>query len=217
MDNTSKDHALDRLLDSLNRFNPQQDEQEGTPNPPPTIELERAAPPDKLPPDDVPFPPLYDDADNIPNSTDALVSRANALMSRQNADLVQTNTSGFAPTHASLSVEPPATQLPPDDFDDLPVLTDIVPVPPLKALEAPLDVSEAPFTLPAAFDDEALTLDMEHLREDILTLLRKRLDAEMPSLIEAALQSVLSDIVKEIRQGLEDNVHAALNDILKSR
>jgi hypothetical protein len=265
MDKIPDNHALDRLLDSLTRFNPQPDEQEQERAEQARaldIELEdvlheELSPDDALnvtlgdelgdalgdepgtafdDPLDAALDILPEDADNIPNRTDALVSRVDALMHRQNADLVQTNTSSFANLDASAAITtlnpldlsfelPPPTPQPPqaphpapphDDFDDLPVLTDIVPATQSKAMEG-LNVSDAPFTLPAAFDDEALAQDIEHLREDILNSLRKRLDAEIPSLVEATLQSVLPDIVQEIRQGLEDNVHAALNDLLKPR
>ncbi|MDR1890535.1 MAG: hypothetical protein LBQ81_14405 [Zoogloeaceae bacterium] len=178
MDHRSNDHALDRLLDSLNRFNRQQDEreaqaQENTP--------ERAETPV--------FPD--DDADS------------------RNAALAQPEPAFTFPPEPPYAAD--------EDFDDLPVLTDIVLSPDQTEAADDLDVANAPFTLPADFDDAALVQDMAHLREEVLNSLRIRLDAEMPTLIEATLQGVLPDIVKEIRQGLEDNVHAALRDLLKSR
>ena len=227
MNAPSDDHTLDRLLDSLNRFNRQQDEQERArkTEPAPDIALDKAQDETQ---DDAQYTTLADllndsaEADNLPNSTDALVSRADALMQRQSAALVPS----YATLDPSFEPQPEVQPKNPfqiarqethaDDLDDLPVLTDIVSATQPKATEG-LNVSDAPFTLPAAFDDEALAVNMEYLRESILDALRKRLDVEIPTLAEAALHSALPGIIQEIRLGLEENIHTALADLTQFR
>ncbi|GHU10099.1 hypothetical protein FACS1894185_0660 [Betaproteobacteria bacterium] len=216
----SDEHTLDRLLDSLNRFNRQQDEPERAQEPYPALDIE----PDRARREDMALDKLRDDAqapnhsadaDNLPNSTDALVSRADALMQRQGRSLTQSYTTLNLLSESSPEAAPQAQHA--DDFDDLPVLTDIVPSATRSNALDGLNVAEAPFTLPAAFDDEALAMDMEHLRDNILDSLRKRLDAEIPTLAEAALQNALPGIIEEIRSGLEENIHTVLSDLTQPR
>jgi hypothetical protein len=186
------DHALDRLLESLDRFNRQQTEEQK-------------------------HKPALDGAD-------ALISRTDAFTRRQNeAATLLPPTAPPEPSHTPQAAE---------NFDDLPVLTDIVHSTPHAEASPALDIDldfqndvvcqdfDEAFTLPAGFDntppkvDKAVpTLGMERLRNDIIQALRARLDIEIPTLIEAALQGALPGIIEEIRLGLEENVQAALRDL----
>jgi hypothetical protein len=61
----------------------------------------------------------------------------------------------------------------------------------------------------------AISLSVTPLQQALIDTLHRRLVAELPTLIEAALQSALPVITEEIRQGLEESTRDALGDMLK--
>lgn len=83
---------------------------------------------------------------------------------------------------------------PADDLDDLPVLTDVV-------------------LTPAT---DSLPLQFEQLTHELSEVLRQRLTAEIPALVENALQAALPGISRDIRQNLEQTAQNAINDSLKA-
>ena len=99
-------------------------------------------------------------------SNDDIVSRADAFMNRQR------------------SVAPPP---PADDFDDLPVLTDVVTPSP-----------------------QASHPDLEALSHALAEAISKQLAAEIPTLVEASMQAALNSIAWDIRQGLDEITRKAI-------
>lgn len=99
-------------------------------------------------------------------SNSDIVSRADAFMNRQR------------------SVAPPP---PADDFDDLPILTDVV-IPSPQVSPPDLDV----------------------LSQALAEAISKQLAAEIPTLVEASMQAALDSIAWDIRQGLDEITRKAI-------
>ena len=62
----------------------------------------------------------------------------------------------------------------------------------------------------------APTVDLEALSHALADQVRARLLAELPTLVEAALQSTLHELTETLKSGLQDTTDAALKDFLKS-
>lgn len=60
------------------------------------------------------------------------------------------------------------------------------------------------------------TVDLEALSHALADQVRARLLAELPTLVEAALQSTLHELTETLKSGLQDTTDAALKDFLKS-
>ncbi|MDR0528905.1 MAG: hypothetical protein LBG69_04765 [Zoogloeaceae bacterium] len=123
--------------------------------------------------------------------------------------------------------------------DDLPVLTEVVhpdrlpeavaPPPVVKPfVEPPVSVkpaappaaekpAESPVSAKPAAQDSSADKELMFFRRHVLELLRQRLSAEIPTLVEAALQNALPAIEREIRAGLEESALDALNTFLPPR
>lgn len=78
-----------------------------------------------------------------------------------------------------------------------------------------------PTTISAPLPEEepappAATIDLEALSHALADQVRARLLAELPTLVEAALQSTLHELTETLKSGLQDTTDAALKDFLKS-
>lgn len=78
----------------------------------------------------------------------------------------------------------------------------------------------APTTAPAeASAEEAPPPTLDHdlmavLAHELTRRVHQRLAAELPSLVEAALQSTLADLTRELRSGIEETAEGAIRDFL---
>ncbi|MGE5387006.1 MAG: hypothetical protein ACM3SV_14075 [Betaproteobacteria bacterium] len=119
---------------------------------------------------------------------ESVVARADALMQRRLA-------------HTATPL--PALELPvlteaiPDLEDGLPILTQVA------------DERES-----SAQPDPEL---MERLLQEFTRRVHKRIAAELPSLVEAALQVALSDLSRELQQGLTETTEGAIRDFLQEQ
>lgn len=59
-------------------------------------------------------------------------------------------------------------------------------------------------------------VDLEALSRELADQVRSRLLAELPTLVEAALQSTLRELTDTLKDGLRDTTDAALKDFIKS-
>lgn len=93
---------------------------------------------------------------------------------------------------------PQHTPINPED-DDLPVLTDVV------NLESPAPHPQLQQALP----------DLEALGQELSAAIQKRLQAEIPTLVEAAMHAALAQISQDIRLGLEETTQSAIRDYMQ--
>lgn len=93
--------------------------------------------------------------------------------------------------------QPPAP--PPLEDDDLPVLTDVV------NLDSPAPQPHLQQALP----------DLEALGQELSAAIQKRLQAEIPTLVEAAMHAALAQISQDIRLGLEETTQSAIRDYMQ--
>jgi hypothetical protein len=117
---------------------------------------------------------------------DSVVARADALMQRRLAHA--------AKPPAALDV-PVLTEAISEVEDGLPVLTQVA------------DTSEPPRQ-----PDPQL---LEQLVEEFTRRIHRRLAAELPSLVEAALQNTLTDLTRELQLGLTETTEAAIREFLQ--
>ncbi len=116
---------------------------------------------------------------------DDVVSRADAFMHRQRSTL-----SGTPSPFTAAAPEPLA-----QEDDDLPVLTDVV-------------IADTPHHQTATLSRQ------EKLVDELTRQVRARIHAELPTLVESALQAALPGISRDIRQGLEESISSALSEHL---
>lgn len=130
----------------------------------------------------------------------SVVARADALMQRRRAQV---------------------------ELDDLPVLTDAVPMlddddfPVLTAVAAetntPAPTQASPPT-PSVLPSVSIgTQAFEELAQELTKTITARLNAELPHLVHIALQETLVNIEKELRSGIGEATDAALRDFLKDQ
>ncbi len=140
----------------------------------------------------------------------AVVARADALMQRRRASA------------APLSDELPVLTEIIETEEDFPVLTDAevsASAPPPRAAPAlppsPLSppAPEALPGLPPATASEPIAPSSTLARE-LGKQVEARLKAELPSLVEAALQSTLATLTKELEAGIAETTQAAIRDFL---
>lgn len=100
--------------------------------------------------------------------------------------------------------------------EDVPVLTDALldsenelPVLTVVATE---DIG-SPTPTPAGLDPVVF----DRMAEELTRHVHNRLAAELPSLVEAALQSTLSALTRELEAGLTETTEAAIRDFLNER
>lgn len=102
----------------------------------------------------------------------------------------------------------------PPESEELPVLTEVVDLdedlPVLTEEAEELIMDEPPEPAPPALDPAVLDL----LAHELTRRLRQRLAAELPSLVEAALQSTLAELTRELREGITETTEAAIRDFL---
>jgi len=115
----------------------------------------------------------------------AVLARANALMQRRR------------PQNEDVPV---LTEAVPDS--DLPVLTAVVTE---EEAAAPIASAPLPRLDPAVFD---------RMAQELTRRVHDRLAAELPSLVEAALNSILTDLTRELESGLTETTEAAIRDFL---
>ena len=123
---------------------------------------------------------------------DSVVARADALMQRRRAQPVRPPPNNDLPilTEAVLGSD-----------DDLPVLTAVD--------------STGAFPMPLPARPEPLQLDK--LGQELTRRVHDRLSAELPCLVEAALQSVIAELSRELEQGLIETTEAAIRDFIHER
>ncbi|MGL5633084.1 MAG: hypothetical protein ACRDD3_12055 [Azovibrio sp.] len=80
-----------------------------------------------------------------------------------------------------------------DDEEDLPVLTDVV---------TPASTSNTP-------------LELEAITEQLSQSIQRKLAAEIPVLVEAALHSTMAELTKTLHAGLDESIQAGIQDFLK--
>lgn len=108
--------------------------------------------------------------------------------------------------------------------EELPVLTEVVdpdadlPVLTLEdAVEIPVAERE-PVSQPSPSEPPPLDpAVLEILAHELARRLGERLTAEIPVLVEAAVQSLLPELSKELRRGLADTTEEAIHDFLAER
>lgn len=129
--------------------------------------------------------------DQESGSLSSVVARADALMQRRRQSLL------------------------PAEGEDLPVLTEVVdPDADLPILTAEEDAwPEALEPEPSAPDPAVLDI----LAHELARRLGERLAAEIPDLVATALQSVLTEVGEELRQGLAATTETAIRDFLAER
>jgi hypothetical protein len=130
-----------------------------------------------------------------------IVSRADALMRRTRpAPMLAAGPAAGTPEHDTPPRAPPL----PDDAEDIPLLTDIVGEAQLRTPAVAL-----PENLPAA--------ELERLGAELVAALQARLAAEIPTLVEAAMQTAIADIARQLCAGLSESASAALTAHLQHR
>lgn len=129
---------------------------------------------------------------DAPVVPDSVVARADALMQRKRV----------------AAVRPPPNH-------DVPVLTDAIlgeddELPVLTAIESDegFEVAPEPRLDPALLDK---------LAQEFTRRVHDRLTAELPCLVESALQSTLSDLTRELERGLIETTEAAIREFLNER
>jgi hypothetical protein len=104
----------------------------------------------------------------------------------------------------------------PPEPEELPVLTEVVDpdedLPVLTTTEE-LIADELPEAAPPSLDPAILDI----LAHELTRRIRQQLAAELPSLIEAALQSTLAGLTRELREGIEETTEGARRDVLNER
>ncbi|OQA33432.1 MAG: hypothetical protein BWY57_01195 [Betaproteobacteria bacterium ADurb.Bin341] len=128
-------------------------------------------------------------SDRVFPAGDSVVARADALMQRR---------------------RPQPARPPPDQ--DLPVLTEAVLGPeddlPVLTVIASGELTEM---APQSRLDPAL---LEKLAQELTRRVHDRLAAELPSLVEAALQTSIAGLSRELEQGLIETTEAAIRDFI---
>lgn len=124
----------------------------------------------------------------------SVVARADALMQRRRQS--------SAPRSPESEELPVLTEVI-DPDEDLPVLTE----------EEEFIADETPAAEPPALDPAVLDI----LAHELTRRVHERLAAELPSLVEAALQSTLAELTRELRVGIEETTEAAIRDFLAER
>jgi hypothetical protein len=124
-----------------------------------------------------------------PEELERLLARASRFLERQ-----QLSAAPVA-VPAPVAEGPVQSALPIPAVEDVPVLTDIV---------------EHTEPEPGA---SAIPPDMEALGQELAAAIQKRLNAEIPTLVEAVLQS--SGIAQNIRQGLEEIARDAIQEFIR--
>ncbi|HMV21218.1 MAG TPA: hypothetical protein PKL28_16790 [Rhodocyclaceae bacterium] len=90
------------------------------------------------------------------------------------------------------------------EAEDIPVLTDVV-----GDDEVPLLDESLPPEQPASAGHPA-TEQTSPLAAELAASLRQRLDAELPNLVQAALNTALVNLTADLRRGIEETTRAAL-------
>jgi hypothetical protein len=124
-----------------------------------------------------------------PEELERLLARASRFLERQQLSATP------AAVPAPVAEGPVQSALPIPAVEDVPVLTDIVEHPEPEA------------------GASAISPDMEALGQELAAAIQKRLNAEIPTLVEAVLQS--SGIAQEIRQGLEEIARDAIQEFIR--
>lgn len=125
-------------------------------------------------------------------AVDSVVARADALMHRRRPQAVR------PPPNNDLPI---LTDALPGKDDDLPVLT-------VVETEEIVESIRQPQLDPALLDK---------LAQEFTRRVHDRLEAELPSLVEAALQTTIAGLTKELEQGLIETTEAAIRDFLRER
>lgn len=125
--------------------------------------------------------------------TESVVVRADALMQRRRSQPVRPPPNNDLPilTEAVLASD-----------DDLPVLTAI-------------ETEEIFEVAPAVPKFDPILLDK--LAKEFTRRVHDRLEAELPVLVEAALQTIIVGLSRELEQGLIETTEAAIRDFIDER
>lgn len=131
--------------------------------------------------------------ENEDSALSSVVARADALMQRRRQ--------GFSPAQEGGDLPVLTETVDPDD--DLPVLLAVETVAPTALIEP-----EPPTPDPAV---------LEILAHELARRMGERLADEIPGLVATALQSALTGVTEELRQGLAASTEAAIRDFLAER
>lgn len=140
-----------------------------------------------------------------PPSGRSVFARADALMQqRRHAE-------------SPVEAEPPVLTEALSD-DDLPLLTEIADTDsnetPSAASSTALDPVLPPFPATPAPATSLPPQQLDQLTQELTRRIHDRLSAELPSLVEAALQSVLPELTRELENGLGEIAEEAIRDFL---
>lgn len=129
----------------------------------------------------------------LPASAESVVARADALMQRRRPQPVRPPPNNDLPvlTEAVLGTD-----------EDLPVLTAV-------------DTGEYAEPAPAVPRLDPVLLDK--LAKEFTRRVHDRLEAELPILVEAALQTIIADLSRQLEMGLIETTEAAIRDFIDER
>lgn len=131
----------------------------------------------------------------------------------------------WAPSAPSLPDDQPEAAAPTEESTVVALEEEPLPAAPLPETDAKVAGDTAPYFAMAGADlaqeeelpePEPPALDLEALSRELADQVRSRLLAELPTLVEAALQATLHELTDTLRDGLRDTTDAALKDFIKS-
>lgn len=97
------------------------------------------------------------------------------------------------------------------DFEDVPLLTDVVP--PDDDIPVVTDVAAEPSEAADDIGPAVLRILADELAEKV----RTKVAAEIPSLVEASLHSLLATMTSDLQQGISETTEQALRDFIAQR
>lgn len=96
------------------------------------------------------------------------------------------------------------------DFEDVPLLTDVVTpdddIPVVSELAAPAEAA-----------DDIGPAVLRILADELAEQVRAKLAAEIPSLVEATLHTLLANLTSDLQQGIGETTEHALRDFIAQR
>ena len=97
------------------------------------------------------------------------------------------------------------------DFEDVPVLTDVV------APDDDIPVVTDTAAPPADAADDIGPAVLKILADELAEQVRAKLAAEIPSLVEASLHTLLANLTADLQQGVSETTEHALRDFIAQR
>lgn len=97
------------------------------------------------------------------------------------------------------------------EFEDVPVLTDVVP--PDDDIPVVTEVA----TPPTEVTDDIGPAVLKILADELAEQVRAKLAAEIPSLVEATLHTLVANLTSDLQQGIGETTEHALRDFIAQR